>query len=356
MANNTSLETNTQPDPPQTAEREGAFKGLILVTGASGFLGQHLVRHLSAQGKSVRALYNSNPPSESLRTLPNTTWLPCDLLDVFQVEEVMEGVEYVYHCAAMVSFHPAHKDRMVHFNVEGTTNVVNEALLQGVRKLLYVSSVAALGRSEEKKEITEEEQWEESKYNSSYGLSKHMAELEVWRALGEGLDGVVVNPGIILGEGNWNEGSARLMKVVYNEFPFYTSGINAWVDVRDVVKAMVQLMDSGVTAERFILSAGNFSYKEIFSKMADALGRKPPSIKAGKLLTGLVWRWSLLKANFFGETATITKETARSSQKQVFYNAAKLLKYLPGFSYTDIGVTINRMALTYKEDLRVQGK
>src|SRR5690606_34357034 len=135
------------------------------------------------------------------------------------------------------------------FNVESTTNLVNEALLQDVRKLLYVSSVAALGRSEEKKEISEEEQWEESKYNSSYGLSKHMAELEVWRALGEGLDGVVVNPDIILGEGNWDEGSARLMKVVYNEFPFYTSGINAWVDVQDVVKAMVQLMDSNVTAE-----------------------------------------------------------------------------------------------------------
>lgn len=322
---------------------------MILVTGASGFLGQHLVRYLSQQGKTVRALYHKNLPDHSIKNLTGVTWQPCNLLDIFDVEEVMQGVAEVYHCAAIVSFHPSEKEKMIHFNVESTANIVNEALQQKTGKIVFVSSVAALGRSEEKKQITEEEQWEESKYNSSYGLSKHLAETEVWRGVGEGLDAVIVNPGIILGEGNWDKGSARLMKVVNDEFPFYTKGVNAWVDVEDVVKAMVQLMESEITAERFILSAGNFSYKEVFTEMANALGKKPPHIKAGTFLTSLVWRWSLLRSRLFKETATITKETASTAQKQTFYNNQKLLSAPFFFKYTDIKTTIQRMAKDFKD-------
>jgi dihydroflavonol-4-reductase len=322
---------------------------MILITGASGFVGQHLVRQLAGQGKRVRALYNSHPPSESLK-LPGVEWVQCDLLDVYAVEEVMQGVDDIYHCAAIVSFHPSEKERMLHFNVESTVNIVNIALEFNVRKLVYVSSVAALGRSEVLKEITEEEQWEESRYNSRYALSKHTAELEVWRGVAEGLQAVIVNPGIILGEGNWEEGSARLMKVVYKEFPFYTAGINGWVDVKDVVNAMTLLMDSEVSAERFILSAGNYPYREVFTMMAGQLGRKPPSMRATPFMTGLVWRWNSLKTAIFGETGSITKETARSAQKQTFYNNQKLFRFFPGFEYTPLEETIRRMAAAFSKD------
>lgn len=331
---------------------------MILVTGASGFLGQHLVQHLSAQGHAVRALYNRRPPHASLAALPGVTWLQCDILDVYAVAEAMEGITDVYHCAAIVSFHPKDREAMLHFNVEGTANIVNEALEQNIRKLVFVSSVAALGRTEEgKKEITEEEQWEESRYNSRYGLSKHLAELEVWRAAGEGLNAVIINPGIILGEPlvhtastGWNEGSARLMTIVNKEFPFYTQGINAWVDVKDVVKAMVQLMDSDISDERFILSAGNFAYKEVFTEMALALGKKPPHISANRFLTRLVWRWSMLKASITGDTATITRETANTAQKQSFYNNTRLQTFLPNFQYTELKATVHRMAAAFKKD------
>jgi nucleoside-diphosphate-sugar epimerase len=322
----------------------------VLVTGASGFLGRHLVQFLSRQGHVVRALYNQTPPSKDLLALPGLTWMQCDLLDIFDVEEAMKGITHIYHCAAIVSFHPAEKQKMLHFNVESTVNVVNEALLHNVRKLLFVSSIAALGRSETSKEISEEEQWEESRYNSRYGLSKHLAELEVWRGAGEGLKAVIINPGIILGAGNWDEGSARLIKIVDKEFPFYTRGVNAWVDVRDVVQVMTRLMDSEIKDERIIVSAGNYSYKEIFTRMALALGRKPPHIKAGPLLTGLVWRWSLFRSRLFGETATITRETANTSQKQSFYKNTKLLDLLPQFNYRNMEDTIAHMALMYQND------
>ena len=321
-----------------------AASNITLVTGASGFLGRHLVRYLSQQGHTVRALYNNNPPAEDLKSLANVSWEKYDLLDIYDVETAMQDVCDVYHCAAIVSFHPKDKERMLHFNIESTANIVNQALEQGIRKLAYVSSIASLGRNAATNEITEEEQWEESSYNSVYSFSKHSAELEVWRGNGEGLDTIIVNPGIILGEGNWDEGSARLIKVAYEEFPFYTKGINGWVDVQDVVSAVYQLMHSDITDERFILCEGNHSYYDIFNTMADALGRKKPAYHANTFMTSLVWRWQMLKNRLTGQNITITKETARTAHKQSFYNNTKLQQYLPDFRYTPIEKTIKRMA------------
>lgn len=318
-----------------------------MVTGASGFVGTHLVRFLSQKGHTVRALYNSRPPAADMQSLPGVTWLPCDLLDVFAVDEVMQGVGDVYHCAAIVSFKPADKERLLHFNVESTANVANAALEHNVRKLVYISSIASLGRKTNGREITEEEQWEESGNNSVYARSKYLAELEVWRAMGEGLDAVIVNPGIILGEGDWSDGSARLMKIAYNEFPFYTSGINGWVDVADVVRAMYELMQSDVVDERFIIAEGNHAYKDIFTMMAHALGRKPPHIHANRWMTNLVWRWNMLKHRLTGGELTITRETANTSQNKNLYSNGKLLQFLPGFRYTPMQQTIQRMAQVY---------
>lgn len=323
---------------------------MILVTGASGFLGQHLVRALSQKGLEVRALYHQHPPANKLKELKGVSWVQADLLDVFDVEDVMQGINEVYHCAAIVSFHPHDKEKMLHFNVAATANIVDEARAQDVRKLVFVSSVAALGRrSDGNKLITEEEQWEESRYNSRYGLSKHLAEIEVWRAAAEGLNAVVINPAIILGEGNWEEGSARLMKVVNDEFPFYTGGINGWVDVLDVVESMIALMNSDIVQERFIVSAGNYAYKDIFSKMAEALNKKPPHIHAGRLMTALVWRWSMIKSGLSGHTATITRETASTAQNAARYDNTKLLKLLPDFRYRPVQETIARMARAFQQ-------
>ena len=324
---------------------------MILVTGASGFLGQHLVRHLSEQGKNIRALYNKNKPGHGLTKLPGVNWQQCDLLDVYAVEEAMANIDEVYHCAGIVSFHPSEKKKLMHFNVTSTAHIVNEALEKGIRKLVHVSSVAALGRNDAKQtEITEEAEWEESKRNSQYALSKYFAEMEVWRGIGEGLNAAIVNPGIVLGEGNWDVGSSRLMKIVNKEFPFFTRGINSFVDVKDVVCAMVQIMSSDIHSERFIISAGNFSYKDIFTMMANELGKRPPHIAANNFLTSLVWRWSMMKSRIFGETATITKETARTSQAQAYYNNEKLLRHLAAFEYTDMKSTIKRMARAFIED------
>ncbi len=325
---------------------------MILVTGASGFLGQHLVQSLAAKGLPVRALYNRNKPTGQLAQLKGVDWQYADLLDVYDVEEAMKGVTHVYHCAAIVSFEPKHQEAMLHFNPESTANIVNQALEQGIEKLAYVSSIAALGKATaEKPEITEEEQWGENNYSSAYGLSKYLAETEVWRGVGEGLNAVIVNPGIILGEGNFNDGSTELMKIAWKQFPFYTNGVTAWVDVQDVVLALQALMQSGKEAERYILSTGNYSYREVFNMMAASLNRKPPHIYANAFITGLVWRFGKLK-NLFGKHAAITRETARTAHALSYFNNSKLTQALPGFSYTPLQQTIERMGKAFLAHLK----
>ena len=329
---------------------------MILVTGASGFIGRHLVRLLSERGEQVRALFSRNAPSAELKELPNVDWYKYDLLDVYDVAEAMYGVTEVYHCAAVVSFDPAHRDEMVHFNVESTANIVNQGIEQGIRKLVYVSSIAALGRAADTSAaINEDVEWEESRHNSFYSKSKYLAEMEVWRGSGEGMDVAIVNPAPILGEGDWDKGSARLIKVAYGEFPFYTEGITAWVDVQDVVEAMYLLMKSDVSAERFILSTGNYAFRDVFTMMAHALGRKPPRIRATSFMSGLVWRFNAVKNAMTGKTVTVTKETAATAQRKNYYNNDKFTRFFPGFRYTPLEQTIERMAKAYLQDLNKKG-
>jgi nucleoside-diphosphate-sugar epimerase len=175
--------------------------------------------------------------------------------------------------------------------------------------------------------------------------------MEVWRGIAEGLNAVIINPGIILGEGNWNDGSANLIKMAYKEFPFYTEGINGWVDVNDVIKAMYELMKSNVNAERFIISSGNFAYQEIFTLMAKAVRKKPPHIKAGPFLTNLIAVFTAFKTRITGHPSLITKETSRNAQKRCFYNNEKLVRYLPGFSYIPLETTINRLGTAFLKDI-----
>jgi dihydroflavonol-4-reductase len=328
---------------------------MILVTGASGFVGSWITKRLSEEGGSIRALYYKNIPTDIMRSWPGVEWLEADLLDVYTADEVMQDITEIYHCAAIVSFNPRRREEIIHSNTEITANLVNAALDAGVRKLIHISSVAALGRDGSNKEITEDAQWEESSLNSGYGLSKYAAEMEVWRGIGEGLEAAILNPGIILGEpfnpAGWDEGSAKLMRIVNNEFPFYTGGITGFVDVHDVVSAAIGLMSSDVTGERFILTEGSHPFRSIFTMMAEALGKKPPRFSANSLMSGLVWRLSSIKSLFTGKAATITRETARNAQAKSFYKKDKIMNALPGFQYTPIQETIRRMAASFQKEL-----
>jgi len=311
----------------------------ILVTGAAGLVGNELVNQLLDKGFNVKAVYNSTPISISH---PNLEIIQCDILDVVRLEEIMDGITQVYHCAAIVSFDPKDKYRVLKINVEGTTNVVNACIDAGVKKLVHVSSVSALGRIRNGQTVSEKMNWTPETSNSIYGKSKYLGELEVWRGLAEGLQTVIVNPSIILGADNWETGSTALFKTVYNEFKWYTEGVSGFVDVRDVAKAMILLMNSEISGQRFILNGECLSYKELFFSIAKCFGKKPPQKKVTPFLAEVVWRMESLKTLFSRKKHLLTKETARTAQTKIYYDNSKIVKALPGFTFTKINDTIER--------------
>jgi dihydroflavonol-4-reductase len=320
---------------------------MIFVTGATGLVGTHLIQSLLAKGKKVRALYRQAIPV--FAGADQCDWVKGDILDPIGLTDALAGVDYVYHCAAIVSFAPGAAAKMLQSNVDGTANVVNACLVQKIKKLIFVSSVAALGRIRETEAIDETMNWSPETSNSVYGQSKYLAELEVWRAMEEGLPMAIVNPVIILGAGDWNNGSSGIFKSAYNEFPWYTKGMSGFVDVLDVVEAMQLLMESNITGQRFVLSAENLPYQTIFNQIANAFNKRPPYKKVTPFLAGIVWRLEAVKGFITGKAPLLTKETAATAQAIVRFNNEKFLKAFPGFQYRPIENTIVRVANELKQ-------
>lgn len=316
---------------------------MILVTGASGLVGSELIKQLLEKGERIKAICHSTSLNIENK---NLYVVKCDMLDPVALEEAMDGISHVYHCAAIVSFNPKHKKELFKTNIEGTANVVNAALNAQVKKFLHVSSVAALGRMRKGQKITEEMIWTEETSNSVYGKSKYLGEMEVWRGIGEGLNAVIVNPSLILGAGDWKKGSSEIFKSAYEEFPWYAEGISGFVDVKDVVRAMILLMNSEIGNQRFILNAENISFKDIFFKIAECFNKKKPYKRVTPFLGELVWRWEAIKSMFTNNDPLVTKETAATAQAKVYFDNTKILNALPGFAFTPINKTIKDTCAT----------
>ncbi len=323
---------------------------MIVVTGGTGLLGMELIRQLLSNGKVVRGIYNK---TKFDFVHENFEHVHCDILDVIGLEEVMKDADELYHCAGMVSFASGHTDILYKINVEGTANVVNAVINASVKKMVHVSSVAALGRIKDDEMITEKMQWTTATTSSKYGQSKYLGELEVWRGIAEGLNAVIVNPTIILGPGNWDDGSTGIFKSVYNEFPWYTDGSRGFVDVRDVANAMILLMESDITAERFIINGHNESYHNLFNRIADTFNKKRPHKKVTPFLAAIVWRLGAMKSKFSGKKAMLTRETATAAMTKITYDNSKLKKYFPAFVYHDLDKTITDTCLALQQKLNI---
>ena len=321
----------------------------IFITGATGFLGAYILQELSKENYTIRALRRSNklPAFLPKETFNGVEWVEGDLFDVVTLEECMQGVDLVIHSAALVSFHGKDRDLLYKTNVEGTANVVNAAIEAGVKRFVHVSSVAALGRTSHGEEVNEEKKWEDASTNTHYAVSKYKGEMEVWRGMGEGLEVVIVNPSTILGFGDWQQSSSAIFKNAFNEFPWYTQGINGFVAVEDVARATVQLMESSISNQRFLVNADNWSFRELFNTMADGFGKKRPHLKASPLMGALAWRLEALKSLFTGQKPLLTKETAKVAQTATYFNNSKLLKALPGFQFTPLKECIEKTCRQY---------
>lgn len=312
---------------------------MILVTGGTGLVGSHLLHRLVTSGETPIALKRPSSDisktkkvfsyySNDVETLFNKIrWIDGDILDYHSLLKAMDGVTNVYHAAATVSFQSSDSTTLVTTNVQGTTNIVNASLEKGIDKLLHVSSIGALGRADSDGVVTEDNHWN-SKKTSVYSTSKYHAEMEVWRGIAEGLNAIIMNPSIILGPGDWNSGSAKLFTTMNNGLKFYSTGSNGFVDVEDVAKAMILLMNSETSGERYIINSENISYKQFFSWMADSLHVTAPKYKASKFLSEIVWRVLWTKSLLTGTKSTITKETAETACQNYNYSNKKISKEL----------------------------
>lgn len=336
---------------------------MILVTGGTGLVGSHLLLHLAQQGKTIRATYRRQHTiarakhiftyySNKAETLFNSIdWVEANINNIPQLQAVFNGVTHVYHCAAFVSFEPNKYKQLRKINIEGTANVVNLCLSHKVKKLCYVSSIAAIGHKNNPNHlITETTPYNPEADNNVYAISKYGAELEVWRGTQEGLKAVIVNPGLILGAGFWNSGSSgSLFKKIHKGMSHYVTGVTGYVDVLDVVKCMQQLMDSEINSENFIVISENWSFKTFIETTTKALGIKPPKREAKPWLLSIAWRLDWLQHKLLGKRRSLSKQTAKSAVSVTKYDNSKLKNVL-NFQFQPIENSIKAIVKLYKED------
>ncbi len=301
---------------------------MIFVTGGTGLVGAHLLFELTKAGKKVKALKRKTSKLQQvLKTFsyysPNAQelfeqieWVNGDIFDYYSLEKILVGVSEIYHCAAIVSFVSEERQQMISNNVEGTANLVNAAIENGVKKICHVSSIAALGKNQNEEAVTEETNWIPLKKNSGYSESKFFSETEIWRGTEEGLDAIIVNPSIILGPANWENGSAKIFKTVWDGMKFYTKGVTGFIDVHDVVKPMIQLMDEKnfetCKNQRYLLSSENLSYQNIFSQIIQHL-----------VLWEVIHFLQLIQS--ISSTTTLRRDQYLPSVQNVFFIAQLLL-------------------------------
>jgi len=338
---------------------------MIFLTGGTGMLGAHLLLDLTKNGVKVRALKRKNSDLGQVRKIfswysndadqlfGQIEWVEGDVLDKGSLHQALEGVDTILHAAAKVSFDPRDRETVLYENVEGTANLVDLALELNIQHFCQVSSVAALGNQDFGIPVNEDLSWKNDDQRSAYSESKFQSEMEVWRGIEEGLQAVIVNPSVILGPGNWNSSSPRLFQTIAKGMQFYTTGITGYVDVRDVSRAIITLLQAKdwetIKNQRYILSAENHTYQEIFARIAVALNRPKPTIRANRFLLQLAWRASSLGSLLTGKEAALTKDTARSSVKRSMYDGSKITKIID-FSYTPIETTIRDIGKIFLDE------
>jgi len=330
---------------------------MILVTGGTGLVGAHLLYHLIKNDKKVRAIYRTEEKIEKVKEVfsfytDNTSliskieWFKADITDVPSMIPAFVNIDKVYHCAALISFNPKDYREMRKVNIHGTAIIVNLAIDAKIDKICFVGSIASVGDSLKGGLITEENEWNKEADNSGYSITKFGAEMEIWRASQEGVDVVIVNPGVILGSGFWQFGSGKLFSQVYNGLKYYTEGITGFVGVKDVVAIMIKLMNSDIKNERFVLVSENKSFKDVFTSMAISFGKKAPSIKIKPWQTDVFWRVSWLISLLTQKAPLLSKYSARSAHSISKYSSEKIENSLP-FQFEKIDEVIKRVCKNF---------
>ena len=325
---------------------------MVLVTGGTGFLGSILIKQLLTAGVAVRAIKRkvSTIPSDLLGQ-SGIQWVDADVTDFFSLSDAFTGISKVYHCAGMISYDPADRQQLMHVHVTGTANIVTLSLHHGAR-LLHVSSIAAIGQPKKRNmEATEDDLWKYTPNQPGYAVAKHEAEIEVWRGMAEGLDGVIVNPALIIGATARTTGkgsSGAIFALLQKGLAFYPNGSVGLIDVEDVARAMVLLMDSPtITGQRFILNNVNMPHRELLTQCSQHLGVPPPKYRAAPWMLYVAWRVAAFGALFTGKRPLLTRETAMAAHSELQFSNRKLVE-ATGMTFKPIKDTLHEICTALK--------
>jgi len=335
---------------------------MILVTGGTGMLGAYLLLQLTQQNDKIYAIKRAQSSLQLTAKifqhyLPDANtylnkiqWINLDLVDDVDLDENLQNIDEIYHCAAQISYQKKDTEQMIRNNQLITKNLVNASLRNNISKFCFVSSIAALGDSIDNAEVNEKTIWVDTGKNSAYSISKYLSEMEVWRGIAEGLQAVIINPSIILGIGNWQSGSSQIFNTIYKGLKYYTLGTTGFVDAQDVAKIMIQLMQCPQCFQQsYIVNAENIQYKEIFHKIAKYLNVKPASIFANPTLSQIAWRWEFAKSLITRKNPLITKQSAQIAHKNLQYSSQKL-KDAIDFQYRKIDDSLQEYAAAFLKD------
>ena len=308
-------------------------------------MGSTLIKLLTDQGVAVVAIKREHSViPETLRSSSLIQWINADITDYFTLSDLFDGVTQVYHCAAKISYQPEDYAAMLHANIEGTKHIVNLCLEHRAR-LVHVSSIATLGVSKKGELLSEISKWDEGAENSKYAVSKYESEMEVWRGIVEGLDAVIVNPSVIMGIGAGTKGSGVIFNMVQQGLKIYPPGTVGIVDVEDVAKVMIVLMDQvAISGERFILNSENLTNKDLLERISKLLNKPSPTVEAKPFMLSIAWRAAKLIALIKRERPSLTRDAAKAAASKLAYSNQKITD-TTGYIFKPVDVTLKEISL-----------
>jgi len=332
-----------------------------ILTGATGMLGAHVAYHLITNNKPVRALIRSNSniqktakifsfyTSHYQQLFNQIEWVEVDFTDFEEIQKALHHGSAIYHCAAVVSFNPKDYNYIVSENVQITRMLTQAAIATGIKNFCHVSSIAALGKTTDNEPVTENSLRNPKDKYSGYSMSKYLSEMEVWRAFEEGLDGVIVNPSVILGPGDWKSGgSPSIFNHIAKGLKFYTPNVTGYVDVNDVAKIMIYLIEHNIRKKRFILNAENISFKNLTQLIATNLGVKAPPIKATRFMLKMAAFASSILSGISGKAPVVTSDLVKSAFEQTFYTSDEIKKAI-NYTFMPIEASAKYISDIYKK-------
>jgi nucleoside-diphosphate-sugar epimerase len=330
---------------------------MILLTGGTGLVGAHILLQLCIENKEVKALKRKDSNLKVVRNVfkhyqkkelfEKIYWVNGDILDLVSLEDAIEDCDEVIHSAALVSYQAKDAQQLMKVNVEGTANLINTALQQKINKFGYLSSISTLEKNNGKL-ISESNHWKTDLNKTAYAKSKHLAEQEVWRGHAEGLDVVIINPSVILGPGNWAKGSSQMFQKVDKGLKYFSPGGTGYVDVCDVVKSLIFLMENDYLNERYIINSENLKYRDLFNWISESLDKPKPSIEVTPFIKEVAWRVESIRSFFSGKAPLITKETARQAMSTSLYDNSKIKQL--GIEFTPIKQSVKKYCNWYIDD------